>query len=83
MVDDGIEGQGLGEAEVEGSRSCGTSVQRNNGSEGYDDPEGHRFVVHSLYRRCMVLKMTVDMLVEVQDSKDVTRSEASRGKICG
>ena len=40
MVDDGIEGQSLGEAEVEGSRSCGAFVQRNNESEGYDDREG-------------------------------------------
>ena len=66
MVDDGIEGQSLGEAEVEGSRSCGTFVRRNNGSGGYDDPGGHRFVVHDLYRRCTVLRNAVfDMLVEV------------------
>ena len=80
MVDDGIEGQSLGEVEVEGSRSCEAFVQRNNESEGYDDPEGHRFVVYGLYCRCTVLKMTFDMLVEVQDSKDVTRSEASPGE---
>ena len=80
MVDDGIEGQSLGEAEVEGSRSCEAFVQRNNESEGYDNPEGHRFVVHGLYRRCTVLRMTLDMLVEVRDSEDVTRSETSRGK---
>lgn len=55
VVDDGIEGQSLGEAEVEGSTSCEAFVRRNNESEGYDDPGGHRFVVHDLYRRCTVL----------------------------
>ena len=80
MVDDGIEGCGLGEAEVEGSRSCETFVRRNNESEGYDDTGGHRFVVHGLYRRCTVLKMTLDMLVEVRDSEDVTRCATLREK---
>lgn len=56
VVDDRIEGRSLGEAEVWGSWSCGAFVRRNNGSEGYDDPGGHRFVVHGLYRRCTVLK---------------------------
>ena len=79
MFDDGIEGQSLGEAEVEGSRSCGAFVRRNNESEGYDDPVEHRFVVHGLYRRCTVLKMTLDMLVEVRDSEDITKREESRG----
>ena len=65
MVDDRIEGQSLGEAEVEGSRSCGTFVQRNNESEDYDDLGGHRFVVRCLYRRCTVLEILFDMMVEV------------------
>lgn len=56
VVDDRIEGRSLGEAEVWGSWSCGAFVRRNNESEGYDDPGGHRFVVHGLYRRCTVLK---------------------------
>ena len=59
MVDDGIEGQSLGEAEVEGSRSCGTFVRRNNESGGCDNPGGHRFVVYGLYRRCTVLLVEV------------------------
>ena len=59
MVDDGIEGRSLGEAEVEGSRSCGTFVRRNNESGGYDNLGGHQFVVHGLYRRCTVLSVEV------------------------
>ena len=73
VVDDRIEGRSLGEAEVWGSRSCGAFVRRNSGSEGYDDPGGHQFVVHGLYRRCTVLRMTLDMLIEVRDSENVTR----------
>ena len=65
MVGDRIEGRGLGEAEVWGSRSCEAFMQRNNESEGYDDPGGHRFVVYGLYRICTVLKMTLDLTVEV------------------
>lgn len=76
VVDDRIEGRSLGEAEVWGSWSCGAFVRRNNGSGGYDDPGGHRFVVHGLYRRCTVLKMTLDMLVKVRGSEDVTRCKA-------
>ena len=70
MVDDRIEGRSFGEAEVWGSRSCGTFVRRNSESEDYDDPGGHRFVVFGMYRRCTVLMITLDMLVEVRGSKD-------------
>ena len=80
MVDDEIEGQSLGEAEVEGSRSCGAFMQRNNGSGDYDNPGGHRFIVHGLYRRCTVLMMAFGYFG--RGCEDVTRSEASRGIIC-
>ena len=76
MVDDGIEGQSLGEAEVEGSRSCEAFVQRNNESERYDDPGGHRFVVHGLYRRCTVL------LVEVLETSRGGARRREKRKIC-
>ena len=56
VVDDRIEGRSLEKLRSGGSWSCGAFVRRNNGSEGYDDPGGHRFVVHGLYRRCTVLK---------------------------
>ena len=61
----GSRGRSLGEAEVRGSRSCGAFVRRNNESEGYGDPGGHRFVVCGLYRRCTALKMLFNMIVEV------------------
>ena len=74
MVDDGIKWQSLGEAAVEGSRSCEVFVQRNYESEGYGDPGEHRFVVHGLYWRCTVLRMALRHFG--RDSEDATRSEA-------
>ena len=40
-------------------------VKEHNESGGYDDPGGHRFAVHGLYRRCTVLKTALDMVVEI------------------